>query len=151
MFVCSDQAADWCHCHREWQRNSQGDMAASGGCPSLPSRHQKPRRAYQSAKLPQCDRHQVGRSRHSPVFHLPDIGVLIQQFLDPKWTHRIHLHHQQWVGKDKQISLTWGLESRSAILPFRSAEFDPWQTAIKASNVPTNYQYVTVMLIYNKN
>lgn len=52
--------------------------------------------------------------------------------------------------KDKQISLTWGLESRSAILPFSSAEFDPWQTAIKASDVPTNYQNVTMMLNYNK-
>lgn len=84
------------------------------------------------------------------MLHLPDISVLIQQFSDAERTHRLHLHHQQWVGRDKQISLTWGLGSRSAILPLRSAEFDPGRIEIKASNTPTNYQLSTKMWTYNK-
>lgn len=116
MSVCSDRATSERHCNTDQSGHSKGDMAPGGGCSVVPSHHPGHWWTNESTVCVQRLRHRVGCSWRPPMFHLSDISVLIQQFPDAERAHRLHVHHQQWVGRAKQISITWWLGSRSAIL-----------------------------------
>lgn len=116
MSVCSDRASSGRHSNTDWPGYSEGDVAPCGGCSVVPSHHPGHWYALKTTVCVQRVRHQVGRSRHPPMLHLSDIRVLVQQFPDAQRAYRLHIHHQQWVSKAKQISITWRLGSRSAIL-----------------------------------
>lgn len=116
MSVCSDSTSTRCKSSTDWPRLSKGDVAAGGGCSLVPSHHPGPWRTRHQAVCVQRLRHQAGCSRHPPMFHISDISVLIWQVPDAERAYRLHIHHQQWVGRSLPISITWWLGSRSAIL-----------------------------------
>ncbi len=116
MSVCSGGASSGRHSNTDWPQHSEGDMAAGGERPDIPSLHPGHWWTHQPAVCVQRHRHQAGCSKHPPMFHLSDISVLIQQVPGAERAHSLHIHHQQWVGRAKPISITWWLGSGSAIL-----------------------------------
>ena len=116
MSVCSGAASSGRHSNADRPGLGEGDVAASGRRPVVPSHHPGQGWTHHPAVCVQHHWHQAGRSGHPPMFRISDSGVLIQHVPGAERAHKIHVHHQQWVSRARVISITWWLWSRSAIL-----------------------------------